>query len=59
MSDHNIYAQVFLSANGWRYRIVSPNGEIVAQSEAYASKANAKRGARVIDPEIPIIEVDS
>lgn len=28
----------------WRFRVVGRNGEKIVTSEAYASKANAKRG---------------
>jgi uncharacterized protein YegP (UPF0339 family) len=30
----------------WRYRLLGGNGEVIATSEGYASKANAKRAAR-------------
>lgn len=29
----------------WRWRLIARNGEIVAGSQGYATKANAKRGA--------------
>lgn len=31
---------------GWRWRLVGKNGEILAHSEAYFSKWNAKRAAK-------------
>ena len=37
---------VFRGRDGWRFRIVSRNGQIVASSEAYTRKASAWRGAR-------------
>ena len=30
----------------WRWRLVAANGEILASSEAYAKKGNAKRTAK-------------
>lgn len=40
------YFEVFKDAAGeHRYRLVADNGEIVAQSEGYATAANAERGA--------------
>jgi uncharacterized protein YegP (UPF0339 family) len=38
---------VYKDAAGWyRWRLVASNGEKVAASEAYASKANAARSAK-------------
>jgi uncharacterized protein YegP (UPF0339 family) len=34
------------NAQAWRWRLVAGNGEIVATSEAYTRKADARRGAR-------------
>lgn len=34
------------TAGGWRFRIKSANGRIVAVGEAYSRKADAARGAR-------------
>lgn len=37
-------AELFKGRDGkWRFRIVGGNGEIIAQSQAYFSKWNAKR----------------
>ena len=33
-------------AGEWRWRLRAANGEIIAQSEAYASRSNAFRGAK-------------
>lgn len=39
--------EVFLDvALEWRWRLLGANGEIVAQSEAYSNRGNAKRAAR-------------
>jgi uncharacterized protein YegP (UPF0339 family) len=36
--------EVFQGQDGdWRFRVRADNGEVVAQSEAYASKENATR----------------
>jgi uncharacterized protein YegP (UPF0339 family) len=38
--------QLFKDAAGkWRWRLVGGNGEVVAQSEAYADKTRARKGA--------------
>lgn len=54
--------ELFEDAGGcWRWRLVGGNGEILATSEAYAKKGNAKRTAkRLADAalaagEVPII----
>jgi uncharacterized protein len=40
------YLELFAdAADRWRWRAVAGNGEIIAQSEAYASRSSAKRGA--------------
>lgn len=39
---------IFMCARGsqpWRWRLVGSNGEIVCQSEGYASRRNARRAA--------------
>lgn len=36
--------ELFEGADGWRYRVVATNEEVLATSEAYSSKSNAKRG---------------
>ena len=38
-------------------RLVSPNGQVLAHSEIYYSKWNAKRAARKNFPGLPIVEV--
>ncbi|MGQ0670832.1 MAG: YegP family protein [Actinomycetota bacterium] len=40
------HVQLFPSKDGWRFRIVAGNGRIVAPSQAYATKSNAKRAAK-------------
>jgi len=41
----------------WYLRLVSANGEILAHSEAYFSKWNAKRAARKNFPGVRLIEI--
>ena len=39
--------ELFKDVNGcWRWRLVSSNGEILASSEAYASKQKCKQTAK-------------
>lgn len=45
MAKFVIYKDV---AGSYRWRLVAGNGEKVAASEAYASKANAKRSAETV-----------
>lgn len=33
-------------AGKWRFHIIAANGEKTAQSQAYSTKTNAKRGAK-------------
>ena len=41
--------QIFEDTSGqWRWRLRARNGEIVAQSEGYASAAGARRGAEAV-----------
>jgi uncharacterized protein YegP (UPF0339 family) len=51
------------AAGEWRWRLVAPNGNIVADSgEGYASKQGAKRGIRSVKagaPDAPIRVVDT
>lgn len=37
--------EVFQASDGWRWRLVAANGEIVSQSESYTRKDDAARGA--------------
>ena len=37
------------AAQGWRFRVKGANGEIVAASESYTSRADALRGARTLE----------
>lgn len=40
----------------WRFRVKAANGEVVASSEGYLTKWNAKRAARKAFPGVPITE---
>lgn len=43
----NYQFEIYESDDGWRWRLVASNGNIVADSgEAYSSKGNAKRAVR-------------
>jgi len=37
--------EIYRAPDGWRWRLKSRNGEIVASGEAYTSKRGAERGA--------------
>lgn len=53
--------EVFEAADGWRWRLRAANGEIVAASESYTSKRDAKRGvesARKASEKAPPAERD-
>ena len=53
--------QIFKGAGGrqrWRFRVVSSNGQIVAASEGYYSKWNAKRAAKKLHPGLAIRVVE-
>jgi len=43
----------------WRIRLVSENGRILAVSEGYFSKWNAKRAAKTMFPDHKIVEVNA
>jgi uncharacterized protein YegP (UPF0339 family) len=43
--------------SGWRWQLIDTNGEAVATSEPYASKANAERGARNVRDTAPGAEI--
>ncbi len=53
--------QIFKGKSSWQpwwWRVVSVNGQIVATSgEGYFSKWNAKRAAKKLYPDIPILIV--
>lgn len=43
--------------SGWRWKLVDGNGEPIATSEPYASKANAERGAENVKTTAPAAEI--
>ena len=49
-------AEVYHSADGWRFRIKASNGEIIAQGESYESKAGAITGVERVHPGITITQ---
>lgn len=44
-------------AGKFRFRLKAPNGEIIAVSEAYESKASATNGIASVQKNAPIAEV--
>lgn len=50
--------QVYESRDGqYRWRLVAANGEIVATSEGYVSRSNAKRSAQRVQEIAPIAQI--
>lgn len=43
--------------SGWRWKLIAANGESVAISEPYVSKANAKRGAETVKALAPQADI--
>jgi len=47
---------LYLDAEGlWRWRLVAPNGEVVASGESHTRKWNAKRAARKVYPGAKVV----
>ena len=44
-------------ADKFRFRLVAANGETIAASEAYASKAGAKNGIASVKKNAPVAEI--
>jgi uncharacterized protein YegP (UPF0339 family) len=44
-AQHDAVFEVFPSEDGFRWRLKSGNGEVVAQSEGYTTKEHAREGA--------------
>ena len=40
--------ELFKGKDGWRWRMIGTNGEILSTSEAYASKASAERTVKIV-----------
>ncbi len=49
--------EVFASRDGYRWRLKDANNEIVATSEAYTTKASARRGAENVKTTAPAAQV--
>ena len=51
--------EIFTSSNGsFHFRLKAGNGEIIATSQAYASKASAKNGIESVKSNAPDATVD-
>ena len=48
------YAEIYRSADGWRFRIKGGNNEIIVAGESYGSKQNAIAGAERVHPGIQL-----
>ena len=49
--------EVYRAPDGYRWRAVAGNGEIVAQGEAHRRRWNARRAARAVFPDWPLVTV--
>lgn len=59
MADFTGFAEIYRSPDGWRWRVVGKNGEIVAQSEAYTRRWSATRTVRRLWPALEVRRVVS
>ncbi|WP_455277557.1 YegP family protein [[Eubacterium] cellulosolvens] len=51
--------EVFKDASEqFRFRLVAPNGEIIAASEAYTTKAACMNGIESVKTNAPVAEID-
>lgn len=50
--------EVYRGGDGWRWRAITRNGEIIATGESHSRKWNAKRAARRAFPDWPVVKVD-
>lgn len=41
----------------WRFRLVAPNNEVIAVSEAYSSKQAATKGIEAVKKYAPVAEI--
>ena len=44
--------------SGWRWQLIDSNGEAIANSEPYASKSNARRGAENVKTTAPEADIE-
>jgi len=51
--------EIFKDASGeFRFRLKAPNGEIIAISEGYTTKASCLKGIKSVKKNAPIAEVE-
>jgi uncharacterized protein YegP (UPF0339 family) len=51
--------EIFKDVSGqFRFRLVAPNGEIIATSEAYTSKQSCKDGIEAVRKYVPVASVE-
>jgi uncharacterized protein YegP (UPF0339 family) len=50
--------EVYESDDGWRWRCVAANGEIVAAGEAHTREHDAVRAAKSLFPDLPVVADD-
>ena len=55
MSKRDKHVEVYEASDGWRFRAIGGNGEIMATGEAFTRKASAKRAAKRLFPGWPIV----
>lgn len=49
--------EVYLSVDGWRFRVKGSNGEIMAVGEAYESKSDCLAAVEALVPQLEPVEV--
>jgi uncharacterized protein YegP (UPF0339 family) len=49
--------EVYLSVDGWRFRVKAANGEVIAVGEAYADKRDCYAAVAALTPHIEPVEV--
>jgi len=49
--------EVYLSVDGWRFRVKGGNGEIMAVGEAYESKSDCLAAVGALVPQLEPVEV--
>lgn len=54
MTDRSDIARVYKAPDGWRWRVLAANGEVIAQGEAYERRVDA---TRMLEEHFPNVRV--